>query len=179
LNLSETEAISAKLLEQQGRLKSIDAELALLSQELKQDPKRNEKEQAFYALIGMDWSDPGHRARSDALKKERETVMSEVKNQEFLLFNGISTQPLVVPLDPVPQRGDRSFTFKFRSGASYPRTVEELSETLGIKSPLKIGEVTIHPDMVVVSESDEYFAKKKIVEAFEDIRKAVRRKLTP
>lgn len=179
MNLSDLEAISVKLLERQGRLKVIDSELAVLSQELKQDPKRNEKEKAFYALIGMDWSDPGHKERSEALRKEREEVQTSIKNEEFLLFDGISTQPLIVPLDPLPVRGDRSFTFRFRAGASFPNTVEELSAKLGIPAPLKMGDVSIHPDKVVVAESDEYFAKKKIVDAFEDVRKAVKRKLSP
>ncbi|MDG6985785.1 MAG: hypothetical protein JRM73_03460 [Nitrososphaerota archaeon] len=179
MNLTELESIAAKLLDEQNRLKSIDAELGVLSQEIKQDPKRNEKERAFYELIGMDWSDPGHKERSEALKRERDVVRSSIRDNEFLLSDGLSSQPLVVPLDPVPERGERTFTFRFRSGATFPKTVQELSATLGIPSPLRIGEVTIHPEMVVVSESDEYFAKKKIVEAFEDLRKEVKRKLSP
>ena len=179
MNLTELETIAAKLLDDQSRLRSIDAELLVLSQELKQDPKRNEKERAFYALIGMDWSDPGHKERSEALKRERDVVKTSIRDNEFLLSDGLNSHPLVVPLDPVPERGERTFTFRFRSGATFPKTVQELSATLGIPTPLRIGEVTIHPDMVVVSESDEYFAKKKIVEAFEDIRKEVKRKLTP
>ena len=145
---------------------------------MKQDPKRNEKDQAFYALIGMDWSDPGHKDRAAALRKQRETVAASIGQTQTMIYAGLA-QPLIVPLDPVPNAGAGSFSFKFRSGATFPNSVAELSETLGIPAPLKLGEVTIQPDQVVVAESDEYFAKKKIVEAFEDIRKAVRLKLTP
>ena len=178
MNLAEFEAASGRLLQDQRRLKTIDAELEVLSQEIKQDPKRNEKDRAFYALIGMDWSDPGHKATSDVMRKEREAVRTSIKEAEAILFTGVS-EPLVVPLEPVPTRGSESFSFKFRSGATFPNTVEELSVTLGISAPLRIGEVTIYPDHVEVAESDEYFAKKKVVEAFDDIRKAVRLKLTP
>lgn len=179
MNLTELEGIAGKLLAEQKRLHEIDSELHVLSQEMKQDPKRNEKDQAFFALIGMDWSDPGHKERSESLKVERETVQGSINDDEALLFERISSEPLMVPLDPVPTQEGGQFLFRFRSGATFPKTVEELSLTLGIPSPLKIGEVTMHPDMVAVAESDEYFAKKKVVEAFEDIRKAVKRRLSP
>ena len=46
----------------------------------------------------------------------------------------------------------------------------------GARAP-KIGDVTIYGDRVEVADSDEYFAKKKLVDAFDDVRKAVRRRL--
>lgn len=178
MNLGEFEAASGDLLRDQKKLGGIDSELDALSLQIKQDPKQNEKDRAFYALIGLDWSDPGHEASADSLRRERETVRVSIREKKAKLFDGLSV-PLVVPLDPVPVREGGSFSFKFRSGASFPNSVEELSVTLGIAAPLRIGDVTIHPDRVVVSESDEYFAKKKVVEAIEDVRKAVRQKLTP
>ena len=179
MNLTELEGLAGKLLEEQKRLHEIGSEMVVLSQEIKQDPKRNEKDQAFYALIGMDWSDPGHEDMAQTLRKEEGALEASIREVEAKLYEGISSQPLIVPLDPVPQQGNGSFTFKFRHWATFPKTVEGLSMTLGIPAPLRIGEVTVHPDRVVVAESDEYFAKKKVVEAFEDIRKAVKRRLAP
>ncbi len=179
MNLAELEATSGRLLEEQKRLRSIDAELAALKQEIKQDPKRNEKDQAFYALIGMDWSDPGHLEREAELKRERETVVRSIGEVQSSVLEGFSSEKLVIPLDPSPTSENGEFSFRFRSGATFPKSVAELSEMLGIASPLKIGQVTIYEDRVVVSETDEFFAKKKVVDAFDDIRKAVKRKLTP
>jgi hypothetical protein len=178
LNLTELEVASGRLLEEQKRLKTIDSELAVLSQEIKQDPKRNEKDRAFYALIGMDWSEPGHADRAAALRGERESVMGSIQEVHRTVLEGFSSDSLVVPLDPTPVAAGRSHTFRFRAGATFPKTIEELSIMLGIPSPLKIGDVTIFDDKVIVDEGDEYFAKKKVVEAFEDIRKTVRRKLS-
>lgn len=178
MNLTELEATAGRLLEEQKRLKTIDAELAVLSQEIKQDPKRNEKDQAFYALIGMDWSDPGHKDRAADLKRDRETVHDLVKEIEGGLLRGISSDHLIVPLEPAPTFQSGGCAFKFRLGATFPKSVEELSTLLGIPAPLRIGEVTIYEDKVTVNEGDEFFAKKKIVEAFEDIRKAIKRKLS-
>ena len=44
---------------------------------------------------------------------------------------------------------------------------------------MTVDEVMIWPDRIVVDEVDEYFAKKKIVEAFSKIRKTVELKLRP
>ncbi|MCL4355488.1 MAG: hypothetical protein JRM79_01450 [Nitrososphaerota archaeon] len=178
MNLTELEVAAGRLLEEQKRLKTIDSELDVLSQEITQDPKRNEKDQAFYALIGLDWSDPGHQDRAAALKRERGDVLASIREVHGQMFTGLSSDRLIVPLDPIPVSGGRSFTFRFRSGATFPKSVEAFSAMLGIPSPLSLGDVTISEDRVVVAESDEYFAKKKLVDAFEDLRKALKRKLS-
>lgn len=178
MNLTELEVTSGRLLEEQKRLRTIDAELEVLRREIKQDPKRIEKDQAFYALIGMNWSDPGHVDRESELKKERDTVVRSIQEVQGSVLAGFSSESLVIPLDPTPTKGDGEYTFRFRSGATFPKSVEELSVMLGIPSPLKIGEVVIAEDRVTVSETDEFFAKKKVVEAFEGIRKTVKRKLS-
>ena len=178
MNLTELEVASGRLLEEQKRLRTIDAELAVLRQEIKQDPKRNEKDQAFYSLIGMNWTDPGHIDREADLKRERETVVRTIQEVKDSVLGGFGSERLVVPLEPTPVREEGAFLFRFRSGATFPKTVEELSELLGIPPPLKVGEVTIYPEKVTVEETDEYFAKKKVVEAFENVRKTVRIKLS-
>lgn len=178
MNLTELEVAAGRLLEEQKRLRTIDSELEVLSQEIKQDPKRNEKDQAFYALIGLDWSDPGHQDRAATLKREREDVLKSIREVQGQMLTGLVAGRLIVPLDPTPAAGGGAFTFRFRSGATFPKSVEGISAMLGIRAPLKMGDVTIFEDKVVVGESDEYFAKKKVVDAFEDLRKAVKRKLS-
>lgn len=178
MNLTELEVTAGTLLEEQKRLRTIEAELEVLSQEIKQDPKRNEKDRAFYALIGMDWSDPGHKDRDAELRKEQEAVLSSIREAQEVVLRGISSEHLLVPLDPTPAFEGGVCTFKFRSGATFPKSVEEISVLLGISTPLRIGDVTIYPEKVTVNESDEFFAKKKVVEAFEDIGKTVKRKLS-
>ncbi|MDG6964004.1 MAG: hypothetical protein JRN27_00305 [Nitrososphaerota archaeon] len=177
MDLTELEVEAGRLLDEQRRLRAIDAELEALSQEIKQDPKRNEKDKAFYALIGMDWSDPGHQDRASVLRKEKESARRAIGEVQHKVLEGLSSSGLVIPLDPSPSRSEGTNTFGFRSGATFPKTVEGLSAILGIPSPLKIGDVTIYGDRVEVADSDEYFAKKKLVDAFDDVRKAVRRRL--
>jgi len=84
----------------------------------------------------------------------------------------------VVPLDPTPIVTGNNYTFRFRSMATFPKTMEELSELLGISVPLRLGPVSISADRISVTEVDQYFAKEKIVMAFENIRKSVSLKLS-
>jgi len=178
LDLTELEVAAGRLLEEQKRLRAIDAELAVLKQELKELPRRAEKDKGFYALIGLNYEDPGHSNREADLKKERENVLKNIGEAEKVVLNGLTSDRLVVPLDPNPIVDGTSYTFRFRSMATFPKTIEELSELLGIPAPLRLGPVSISADRISVTEVDQYFAKEKIVVAFETIRKSVSLKLS-
>jgi hypothetical protein len=178
MDLSELEAAAGKLLEDQKRLRSIDSELDVLAKEIREMPRREQKDKSFYALIGLNYEDPGHSNREAGLKKEREVVVDAIKQSEGVIVKGLASQGLVIPLDPTPIVMGSTFTFKFRSGASFPKTMEELNLLLGLSVPIQIGPVMIYPDKIVVVEADQYFAKEKIVEAVENIRKAVNLRLT-
>ena len=178
MDLSELESIAGKLLDEQKRLRSIESELDVLRNELREMPRREQKDKSFYALIGLNYEDPGHSNREAELKKERETVMKTIKEAHGQITKALSSQGLVIPLDPNAAVVGNTFTFKFRSQATFPKTMEELSDLLGITIPLVLGPVMIFSDKIVVTEADQYFAKEKIVEAFDNIRKAVSLRLT-
>lgn len=177
MDLTELEVAAGRLLEEQKRLRAIDAELAVLKQELKELPRRAEKDKGFYALIGLNYEDPGHANREADLKKERADVLKNIGEAEKIVLNGLTSEHLVVPLDPNPIVNGNNYTFRFRSMATFPKTIEELSELLGIPAPLRLGPVAISADRISVTEDDQYFAKEKIVMAFENIRKSVSLKL--
>ena len=178
MDLSELEVISGRLLEEQKRLRTMDSELEVLKKELREMPRREQKDKSFYALIGLNYEDPGHSNREAELKKERETVIANVHEAEDKIMNGLASKGLIVPLDPTPATVGDVHTFRFRSQATFPKTMEELNDLLGLSTPIKIGPVSIYADKIVVVEADQYFAKIKIVEAFENIRKAVSLRLT-
>ena len=178
MDLSELEVYAGRLLEEQKRLRTMDAELSMLKQELKDLPRQAAKDKSFFALIGLNYEDPGHANREAELKKEREGVLKNIREAEDKVLKGLTSDRLVVPLDPTPIVEGATYTFNFRSQATFPKTLEELSELLGISSPLMIGPVTISTDKISVKEADQYFAKVKIVEAFENIRKTVSLKLS-
>jgi len=178
MDLSELEATAGRLLEDQKRLRSIDNELEVLKREIREMPRREIKDKSFYALIGLSYEDPGHTNRDAELKKERDVVSKSIREGEAVIVKGLSSQGLVIPLDPTPIVMGNTYTFRFRSQATFPKTMEELNELLGLSVPIQIGPVMIYPDKIVVVEADQYFAKEKIVEAFENIRKAVNLRLT-
>ena len=180
MNLSEVEAVAGQLIEQKKRLGNVESELSRVRLELKEQPRRSEKDKQFYSLIGLDYEEPSQfKNREKELAKERDEAAAAVKQAHDTLLHGFSSSALVIPLDPAATSEGRKFTFRFRFAASYPKTIEALSDMLGLPSPLAIDGVTIWPDRISVDEVDEFFAKKKIVDAFGKIQKTVALKLGP
>ncbi len=180
MNLSEVEVVAGELIEQKKRLANVDSELARVQLELKEQPRRSEKDRSFYSLIGLDYQEPSHVRQNEAkLLKEKSEATAAVKQAHGTLVRGFSSSDLVVPLDPTPTAEGKRFTFRYRFNASYPKTLEALSDILGLPAPLRLDGVVIGPDSVEVQEVDEYFAKQKVVEAFGKIRKTVALKLGP
>lgn len=180
MNLSEVEVVAAELVEQKKRLGNVDAELARVQQELKEQPRRSEKDRQFYSLIGLDYEEPLQSKQVEGhLLEEKREAAAAMKRAHDTLLRGFSGSDLVVPLDPNPTAEGKKFTFRYRFSATYPKTLEALSDLLGLPSPLTIDEVVIWPDKITVDEVDAYYAKKKIVDAFSKIRKTVALKLGP
>lgn len=178
MNLSEVEVVAGQLVEQTKRLENLNAELSRAQLELKEQPKRSEKDKGFYSLIGLDYQEPSHVKQShDRLANEKKNAEAAVKQAHETIVKGFASSELVVPLDPTPTAEGRHFTFHYRFNASYPKTIEALSGILGLPPPLRIDEVIIWPDKIEVTEVDEYFAKQKVVEAFGKVRKTVSLKL--
>ena len=180
MNLVELEVTAGRLLDEKRRLRTIDGELSRLQADLKELPRRAEKDKKFYSLIGLNWEEPHQLIeREGELRKEREGVVKAISEAHETIVKGFSSEGLVVPLEPDPTFEGGQYFFHYRSDATFPKTLEALSELLGIPAPMKIGEVTIWADKIGVLESDPYFAKVKVVEAFDKVRKTVSLKLAP
>jgi hypothetical protein len=180
MDLSEVEVAAGQLLEQKKRLKTIDSELSTVQLELKEQPRRSEKDKKFYSLIGLDYEVPSHTAqREGQLRKEKQEATDAMKRAQGEIVRGFSSSDLIVPLDPTPMEDGKRFTFRYRYGATYPKTLEALSDIIGLPSPLRIDQVVIGPEMIEVEEVDAFFAKEKLVEAFGKIQKTVALKLGP
>lgn len=180
MNLSEVEVVAGELIEQTKRLTNLDAELSRIQLELKEQPRRSEKDRQFYSLIGLDYQEPSQFSqREGQLLKERGEAAAAVKQARETILKGFSSSELVIPLDPNPTAEGKRFTFRYRFNASYPKTVEALSDILGLPSPLRVDEVVVWPEKIEVDEVDEFFAKKKLVDAFGKIQKTVALKLGP
>ncbi len=180
MNLSEVEVVAGELIEQKKRLSNLEAELTQVQRELKEQPRRSDKDRQFYALIGLNYEEPSRsKDREVQLVKEKAEAAEAANKARQILLQGFSSSELIVPLEPEPTAEGKRFTFQYRFNATYPKTLEALSDILGLPSPLAIDGVVIWPDRMVVEEVDEYFAKQKIVEAFSKIRKTVALKLGP
>lgn len=180
MNLSELEVAAGQYVEQKRRLGTIEAELSQVQLDLKEQPRRSEKDRRFYSLIGLGYETPKQpKERREELVKEKTEVVKGIKQATDAIVKGFTSADLIVPLDPDPVVEGKLFTFRYRFSASYPKTMEALSDILGLPSPLRLDKVVIWPDKIEVEEVDAYFAKEEIVETFEKISKTVALKLTP
>lgn len=180
MDLSELEAISGELLENQKRLKQIESELGTLRAELREKPRRSEKDRKFYSLIGLQWDEPRElEEKTRALEEERGRLTASVKEARSKIVTGFTSARLTVPLDPNPSLEGGRVTFQYRANATYPKAVEGLSNMLGLPMPLRVDNVTIGEEHILVEEPDPYFAKEKVVEAFDKVRKTLALKLSP
>jgi len=179
MDLPQLEVTAGRLLEEKKRLQNIDTELDRLELELKELPRRSEKDKQFYALIGLDWEEPKIKTRKEELEKEKGDLSKVIREAYDTVLKGFASESLVVPLEPNYTKSGSRHTFTYRAHATFPNAVEELTELLGIPVPLKIDDVTISVDKIEVDEADPYFAKMKVVEAFDKVRKAISLKLMP
>lgn len=180
MNLSELEVVAGRILDEKKRLKNAQGELERVERDLREEPRRSEKDKRFYALIGLDWEEPAQiREKGNDLKRVLEAARESIKASYETILKGLSDGGLVVPLDPNFANEGQRYIFKYRMNAVYVNSVQELSDLLGLPVPLTIDNVVIMPDRVEVREDDSYFAKERIVEAFEKITKAVALKLSP
>ena len=178
MDLSELEVIAAQLLEEQKRHRQLMAELTRIRNELREKPRRDEKDKKFHTLIGVHWEQPRElEEKAKALTLEDEQLMKSTRGATEKIVEAFSSGALTVPLDPNQVKVGGNSHFRYRSNATFPKSVQALSELLGLPIPLTVDDVVIEPERIQVAESDPYYAKEKIVEAFDKIRKTVALKL--
>ena len=59
-----------------------------------------------------------------------------------------------------------------------PKQLQEVANVLGLRGPLKVDDVTIGSDKLLVVETDPLYTMEKVVTAFDDISKTVALKLS-
>jgi hypothetical protein len=178
MDFSDLESIALSLEDDEEKLRQVEAELAWVKEELKQKPKRDEKEARFAKLAGYQWKDESDLIRrAKALEEKREALINDIKANNQSFIEGFSSKDLTVPLEPKPIVESGTFFFSFRNGVTYPRTVRVISKIIGLSLPIVLEPVTISERGVKVVEEDQYLAKEKVVEAFEGLQKTLALKL--
>ncbi|MCP8304999.1 MAG: hypothetical protein H3Z50_06000 [archaeon] len=178
MDFSDLESLALRIEDGEEKLRQVEAELAWAKDELKQKPKRDERETKFAKLAGYQWKDESDLIkRVKALEEKRKTLTDEIMVSYQKLIEGFSSKDLIVPLEPKPNRESGVFFFSYRNGLTYPRTVTVLSKILGLSLPIVLEPVTILGHGVKVAEEDQYLAKEKVVETFEGIQKTLALKL--
>ncbi|MEM3382643.1 MAG: hypothetical protein QXL52_02355 [Nitrososphaerales archaeon] len=178
MDFSDLESIALRLEDDDEKLKQVEADLAWVKEELKQKPKRDQRETRFAKLAGYQWKDESDLIRrAKALEEKREALINDIEANIQSFVEGFSSKDLIVPLEPKPSIESGALFFSYRNGVTYPRTIRVISKLLGLSSPIVLEPVTISERGVRVVEEDQYIAKEKIVETFEGLQKTLALKL--
>ncbi|MEM2873307.1 MAG: hypothetical protein QXD82_03955 [Nitrososphaerales archaeon] len=178
MDFSDLESLALRLEDDDEKLRQVEADLAWVKEELKQKPKRDQKETRFAKLAGYQWKDESDLIRrAKALEEKRETLINDIKANSQSFMEGFSSKDLTVPLEPKPSIESGALFFSYRNGVMYPRTIRVISKILGLSVPIVLEPVTISERGVKVVEEDQYLAKEKIVETFEGLQKTLALKL--
>jgi hypothetical protein len=178
MDFSDLESLALRIEDGEEKLTQVEAELAWAKEELKQKPKRDQRESRFAKLAGYQWKDESDLIRRvKALEEKKENLTNDVMTSYQKLMEGFSSKDLTVPLDSKPNRESGALFFNYRNGLTYPRTVRVVSKILGLSLPIAIEPITISDQGVKVAEEDQYLAKEKVVEIFEGLQKTLALKL--
>jgi len=178
MDFSDLESFALMIEDCEEKLRQVEAELAWAREELKQKPKRDEREARFAKLAGYQWKDESDLIRrTKVLEEKKKTLTNEIMVGYQSLMEGFSSKDLTVPLESKSNNESGRLFFSYRNGLTYPRTVRVLSKVLGLSLPIVLDPVIISEHGVKVAEEDNYIAKEKVVEAFEGLQKTLALKL--
>lgn len=178
MDLADLQPIASDFLESESRLLQIEVELQHVERELREQPRRDKRDEKFSKLIGLEWKAPSDlmRKRSELISK-KEVLTKLVRETMEKLIEEFSSPEFTMPLDRQPSRDGEFLVFSYRGGASYPRAWEAFGNLLGLEVPLMLDPVTIGADGIRVKEDDEYLAKEMIVDTIMKLQKTLEMKI--
>jgi hypothetical protein len=167
--------IAARIKANREQLYEIDEELSKVNARIHELPRRSEVESTFAKMIGGDYHDELSDLEKvrDKLVTERDLLSSAVDSDLSTIINALASAELVIPVDPVPKISDGNTKFSFRNGATFTNLFSILSEVLGLSLPMVIKDVMLSPSEIVIKATDEFEAKKKFINAVNEIQKTL------
>lgn len=177
LELSELEVIASNLLEQHKEFEYLGNEIERTKNDLREFPRKSAGEKKFYALIGMEWEEPKIEDKLKQLIEKKDAVGKVIGEENEKIVVALTEKKLIVPLDPNPTINEGRSFYRYRANSSYPKAIQELGHILGLEVPLKVDDVVIDYDKIIVAENEANYAMMKIVDAFEKISNTVALKL--
>jgi hypothetical protein len=169
------EEIAARIKENREQLYKIDDELSKVNARIHELPRRSEVESGFAKLVGSEYYDElsEHEKVRDSLVAQRDSLASAIETDVNGFITGFASSDLVIPIDPEAGFSDGNATYRYRNGIKYINLFGLLSEVVGLSLPMVIKDVMLSPSEIVIKASEEFEAKKKFINAVNEIQKTL------
>jgi SepF-like predicted cell division protein (DUF552 family) len=166
------ETLAIKILENREKIKALDARLSDINMRLHEIPLHRSTESSFAKMIGESYEDNVANLENAKKELEEQKKLFEVEEEEQIekFISEITSQNIVIPINPKSIIKDKKTFYKYRDDAVFENLFRILSELLGLSLPLVIKDVMLTPTEIVISEEDEYEAKQKFLTIISEVQ---------
>jgi len=166
------ETLAIKILENREKIKALDARLSDINMRLHEIPLHRSTESSFAKMIGESYEDNVSNLENAKKELEDQKKLFEVEEEEQTekFISEITSQSIVIPINPKSTIKDKKTFYKYRDDAKFENLFRILSELLGLSLPLVIKDVMLTPTEIVISEEDEYEAKQKFLTIISEVQ---------
>lgn len=166
------EDLAIQIQENRKKLDAVEVRLSDINIRLHEIPLQRSTESSFAKMIGSSYDDMFselEKAKID-LEGQKQKVEKFIDKQLESFLSEITSQDIVIPLDPKPVIKDGKTVYKYRNDEKFENVFNILSELLGLSSPLVVRDVMLSPTEIVIAERDEFDAKQKFINIFNEVQ---------
>lgn len=169
------EQIAARIKTNRAHLTDVDEVLLDVKTKIHELPLKRPAESTFAKMIGVEYNDELEELEQSKqrLEIQKEELENTIKTDTDTFIADITSQDLVIPLEPVPTFNDGNTVYRYRDGAKFSNVFDILSELLGLSAPLVVKDVMLSSSEVTVKVNDELEAKKKFISSMNEVQKTL------
>jgi len=171
-DFSFLEELAIQIQENRKTLAGIEPSLSDVNMRLHEIPLRRTTESVFAKMTGSSYDD--RFSELEKIKKDledrKQKIEQLVHDQMDKFLSEITSKDIVIPLDPSSVTRDGKTVYRYRNDEKFENVFVILCELLGLSSPLVVKDVMLSPTEVVIAEKDEFDAKQKFVNSFNEIQ---------
>lgn len=166
------EDLAIQIQENRKILVGIEPSLSDVNMRLHEIPLKRSTESIFAKMTGSSYDDKFSELEKikKNLEDEKQRIEQLVHDQLDKFLAEITSQNIIIPLDPNPVRIEGRTVYKYRNEGKFENLFNILCELLGLSSPLVVKDVMLSPTEIVIAEKDEFDAKQKFVNSFNEIQ---------
>lgn len=171
-NFHFLEDLAIQIQENRKILAGIEPSLSDVNMRLHEIPLHRSTESVFAKMTGSSYDDKFselEKIKMD-LEVEKQKIEQLVHDQIGKFLSEITSQNIVIPLDPHPVIKDGKTVYKYNNDEKFENVFVILCELLGLSSPLVVKDVMLSPTEIVIGEKDEFDAKQKFINSFSEIQ---------